>query len=81
MVPTDPAASQLAAAQRFDRLVRSARVCAYSAFLAALAARKLRSPDAPPAVIRHIKGSPLGDIDGFIGGVEDSALILDIVRF
>ena len=81
MVPTDPAASQLAAAQRFDRLGRSARVCANSAFLAALAARKLRSPNAPPTVIRHVKGSSLRDVDGLIGGVEHSALILDIIRF
>ena len=81
MVPTDPTASQLAAAQRFDRLGRSARVCANSAFLAALAARKLRSPYAPPTVIRHVQGSSLRDVDGLIGGVEHSALILDIIRF
>ena len=66
VVPADSATPQLAAAQRFYRLSRSTRVCTHPAFLAALAARKLRSPDLPPAVIRYVKGSSLRDVDGLV---------------
>ena len=78
---TNSATSQLAAAQRFYRCGRSARVVSAGcpAFLASLAARKLRSLDAPPTVIRHVEGSSLRDVDRFIGGIEYAALIFDIV--